>query len=280
MIERFNFYDVYGYLLPGLVLLAFATVPLSLATRSMPDLELSSAAALVVVGYLTGHILQLLAREVLPSKFADAKGIRRYPSDFLLDESDTTLRPEVKESLRRHVLQWFAIDVSSANARDEAFGLCRSACATGNVKSYGEQFQGLYALMRGISAAAIIAAANYLGWCLSVWVRGRWVALFWVLLFAVIVTLLFSYSKPYAYWIACAAALAVGGLSGARLGMSQTVVFILLGLAGVVVVLALRAIQAQEYYAKKFAETIYKDFVVFARLTELEARIQNEKSSE
>lgn len=58
MIERFNFYDVYGYLLPGLVLTALLGLPFWIAGRLTPPAQFASAALAIVIGYVLGHFVQ------------------------------------------------------------------------------------------------------------------------------------------------------------------------------------------------------------------------------
>src|SRR4051794_30126801 len=77
MIERLNFYDVYGYLLPGSFLLFLLWLPFGIVTGAWPPGEVTSALIAVVIAYITGHLLQGLIREVLPSDLPPA---RRYPS--------------------------------------------------------------------------------------------------------------------------------------------------------------------------------------------------------
>ena len=60
MIERFNFYDIYGYLLPGLALVGFGWLPFGLLSRSFPKNELLSAVLVLAFGYVLGHLLQNL----------------------------------------------------------------------------------------------------------------------------------------------------------------------------------------------------------------------------
>jgi hypothetical protein len=57
--------------------------------------------------------------------------------------------------------------------RDEALFLCRSALIKSKTVSYAEQFEGLYALMRGFSAAFAVAVVYYLGWAYSSLWPGR-----------------------------------------------------------------------------------------------------------
>ena len=166
MIERLNFYDVYGYLIPGLIFLAFLWFPYTLAGGASASVDWSSALLALVFGYVLGHLIQGLAIAALPS------GRPRYPSDILLDDGDTSFSPEVKSRLVNRILLQFDIDVRDAtnlNAdvlrkrRQDTFMLCRRTLIQKGVASYAEQFEGMYALMRGVAAACILGFGYYLG---------------------------------------------------------------------------------------------------------------------
>lgn len=43
MVEKFNFYDIYGYLIPGLVLIGLLWVPIGLLWHVWPKAEVTSA---------------------------------------------------------------------------------------------------------------------------------------------------------------------------------------------------------------------------------------------
>lgn len=43
MIERFNFYDIYGYLLPGATLVGLLWLPFGIITGTWPAAQLSEA---------------------------------------------------------------------------------------------------------------------------------------------------------------------------------------------------------------------------------------------
>lgn len=87
MISKFNFYDIYGYFLPGLVVLTLLWLPFGVIDRALPAGELFTALPAIPFAYIVGHILQDVARSAFPST---AKG-GRYPSDIILDPEDSTL---------------------------------------------------------------------------------------------------------------------------------------------------------------------------------------------
>ena len=63
--DRFNFYDVYGYLLPGLVTLGLFALPFRIVAGFQLPSEWSGTFVALVVGYVVGHVLQNLASPVL-----------------------------------------------------------------------------------------------------------------------------------------------------------------------------------------------------------------------
>lgn len=181
---NFNVYDVYGFAVPGFLLVAVLWLPFGLIQKNWPDPELSSALIGVVLVYSAGHLLQTVADRVLPSSLPNG----RYPSSVVLDRADKTFTQRVKERLVEKIGTTFGLDIvldPPVNATDEmrkemdrvrndAFFLCRSALIKSNTVTYAERFEGLYALRRGLSAAFAVAVVYYLGWAYSSLWPGRW----------------------------------------------------------------------------------------------------------
>ena len=177
MTIKFNFYDIYGFALPGFLLLALLWLPFGLIDNQWPDAEFSSALLGVIFAYFVGHVLQTVAHHALPSSLPNG----RHPSSVLLDMRDETFTNRTKERLAERIHTVFGLDVSLNlapdapaeerkevdRARNDAFFLCRSALIKSRTVFYAEQFEGLYALMRGLSAAFAVAVAYYLGWACS-----------------------------------------------------------------------------------------------------------------
>lgn len=175
MLDRFNFFDIYAYLLPGAVAIALAWLPYVLLGADLPSGAVSGALALIGAAYVAGHALQTLAKDLWSSKVVWLDGKREYPTHALLDASDSTLSPKVKSGLTEHLRDVFKIDVSAGSsaeqriARDEAFRLCRTLVKRDRGASYAEQFQGLYNLMRGCATALLFACFYYTGWMIAKW---------------------------------------------------------------------------------------------------------------
>jgi hypothetical protein len=170
MTIKFNFYDIYGFALPGFLLLAVLWLPFGLIDNRWPDAEFSSALVGVIIAYFAGHVLQTVAQQAIPSNFLGG----RFPSWKFLDKQDRNFSPEFKRRLAHQIKTVFELDVAlgaeagaADKVRNDAFFLCRSALIKSKTVIYPEQFEGLYALMRGLSAAFGIAVVYYLGWAYS-----------------------------------------------------------------------------------------------------------------
>ena len=177
MIEKFNFYDVYGYFIPGLALLTLLWVPFGVFEHVWPASQLSSAVAALAFAYIAGNMLQNLAGQSIPSKQKDANGVQRYPSSFLLD--DQTIRSPLisKHLLGDTVKEKLRIDVAIGDPgtdehiraqidrrRREAFLLSRAILLKEDLAKYTEQFEGMYSLMRGLAAAFFLGSTYLMGW--------------------------------------------------------------------------------------------------------------------
>ena len=160
MIERFNFYDLYGYLIPGLVLVVLVWLPFGIVLDFIPDAKVASVAAVLAGGYIIGHFMQSIASQAIASTVRDAEGNSSYPSVVLLNGSDSTFTNELKNEINSRVHTWFRLEVRAneeatreiARIRQDAFFLCRRV--VNQTSSYSEQHQGLYSLMRGLIAAS------------------------------------------------------------------------------------------------------------------------------
>ena len=89
MIDRLNFYDVYGYFIPGTVLLALLWLPIGITTGTWPPAELSSTIVALIASYLVGHLIHAWVSEAYPHT---KNG--RPPSTVMLDDADTLISPQ------------------------------------------------------------------------------------------------------------------------------------------------------------------------------------------
>lgn len=123
MIERFNFYDIYGYLIPGALLIAVLWFPHAVWQDIAPSEEISAALAMVVAAYVCGHILQIVAARALPSSEL-VHGKDRPPSDLLLSETHRRAFPaEFRRKVIDTIRYRLAIDATIEKNRDAAFSV-------------------------------------------------------------------------------------------------------------------------------------------------------------
>ena len=281
MIERLNFYDVYGYLLPGLALLGVAWSPFSfVAGWTLPG-ALSSALFALVVAYAVGHLLQGLIRTALPQERRE-KG-NRLPSDYLLDEQDPGLTDEVRARVIDLILANFSLDVRTApdvakrtDRRKDAFLLCRRALIQQRAGSYAEQFQGMYALMRGLAAVAVLSASYHLGWsCGRLIPIGPAGWIIWILVGLAVVGAVLPFarrvSESRVFWSLLIALVPLGAALSSSLktvsSLGATDIAVLLVVAAGSLFAFHRFRQSYEYFGQEFAATVYRDFYVLNQMT-------------
>src|SRR5690349_8493925 len=99
MIQNLNFYDIYGYLIPGLTLAILLWLPRGLTSGKWPSADWTSALLGVVIGYVIGHLIQIVGRNALPSQTMNG----RFPSEALLDSDDKSFSPSLKQRLQTRI---------------------------------------------------------------------------------------------------------------------------------------------------------------------------------
>lgn len=279
MIQRFNFYDLYGYLIPGLALVVVLWVPFGIIYRWLPTGpagDLSWLALAVVIAYVAGYFVQSIATNGIPSG-TDLT----YPSVTLLNQSDATFSPELKAKIADSVRSRFNLEIDAdkdadltvARRRQNAFSLCRPIVNASS--SYPEQFQGLYSMMRGLMLAMAFGMTYMYGWALSVQRASCVLAIggtiLVISLVGIVLCALLRFLQPLrSKWkyATDAAALILTGLflmgAGYRLGLHVTpnkipaglfVVIALVYLAG-----ALRFYVSYRSFSRDFARTVWEHF--------------------
>ncbi|HEY6252375.1 MAG TPA: hypothetical protein VI685_20665 [Candidatus Angelobacter sp.] len=290
MIDKFNFYDIFGYFLPGASLLLLLWLPFGLVRKSWPASDLGSAVIGVVVAYVAGHFLQMICTKVIPSTVALGQHKRpRYPSDVVIDKDNSNLSIDFKKKLEARVKEKFDLDIGVEQpeskeldqVRRDAFFLARHILIRAKQVSYAEQFEGLYTLTRNLAGALAIACVNYIGWAVSI-VRRTWLDC--VVIVIVTVSLLAaatfaaqllreqkdlqeSFGKNASMWLERLSALAlmltalgVGYWTGRRYEVTP-VKMGELAVCGIGALLgALRCYSAYKSFTNSFAITIWRDF--------------------
>ncbi len=289
MIERFNFYDVYGYFLPGLAFLALIWLPIGIVRHFWPGKEITSAIAALAFAYIAGHILQTVFGNALPSKGKDSKGRRRYPSDYFLDSDDPTFSNEFRHELESLVKRVFHIHLNVGNpvsesemgqiskARQDAFRLARNTLLKPDLQSYGQQFQGLYALMRGLAGAFWMGSAYSLGWSISSipngWLGYVKVAGYIGLAIAVGVGFVPVFGNPKSKarmildrvtLLSVLVALSASGvLLGSYLNASKAQLFAFMLIAAASLWCGARCFSSYKHFAAEFAKATWNDFLSY-----------------
>jgi hypothetical protein len=275
---KFNFYDIYGFALPGFLLVAVLWLPFGLIQKNWPDPQLSSAVIGVVLVYIAGHLLQTVARQVLPSRLPNG----RFPSSVFLDRGDGTFSDSFKKRIAEQIHFAFGLDVfpelpahkgdevpkTVDHVRDEALFLCRSALIKSKTVSYAEQFEGLYALMRGFSAAFAFAFVYYLGWAYSSLLRWQGTGYLIVLgIIGALITILTGNRSNTARRVTAAFLLLAAFASGHYLGQlvvgtSEHRNLFLVGTLLSVFAFE-RCYGSYKGYAQEFVKAIYRDFYLY-----------------
>jgi hypothetical protein len=284
VLEKFNFYDIYGYFIPGAVLLVLLYAPFTLTgwQPTVPLGEFSTVVLAVIVSYLIGYFMQSMATNAVPSKF---DGL--YPSVRLLNPSDHTFATKLKETISVRCLSRFGIDPEISkearshpeveSARNTAFRLARAATNARRSGTYSEQYQGLYSMMRGLAITFAFGCLYMIGWSVSLWhYHGTPVIAFWLEVLSLAATLglaIWRYAQGFESGARKAAdvwgLVAVAGLAlGAGAFVGQTEIFDLradlIFWASVVVFLAaaLRFYVSYELFSNEFAKAVWTGFCV------------------
>lgn len=298
MIERFNFYDVFGFLIPGSVLLLGLWLPFGLLDGALPATAFSSALVAVVVAYLIGHFLQNWGSQAFPSTH---KGRKR--SSLVLDEESKNLPAALRTQVITFARGELGVDLreqarpaapsgstpeaerlreqqqASDGRRDAAFLLARELLIAKKMVGYAEQHEALYVMMRGNMIAAGIGAIYLLGWVLATPAATpiAAAALCGSVAATVVATTLFAWFYPdpepqrrpslrtkLARLVAAAVALDAL-LGGMTLGASRLFWadqrLLLLGAAAGFAILALQSSLSYRAYADEFVKAVYRGFV-------------------
>jgi hypothetical protein len=290
MIEKFNFYDVYGYFLPGLMFLGIVWLPFGFVGGVWPPSGWNSAIVIGASAYILGHLLQRFVTTDLPSKIRkEPGGTLRYPSEMALD-ADSELPKELRWKIGTIAREQFGLDLCVDQKPDDeidkrrnaAFLLARQVLIREKAVSYAEQFQGMYALMRGLSVAFGVATVYWLGWAGST-LRNRGLIVSDVLILTIALLLLINVSVQLVYgrsaspkkhgwwtfvkrrcpWIFLVSFFAIGYAAGLRYLVKMSHGAPLALLAGLALVASLRMYDGYKYFAGRFASTVWRDFLAY-----------------
>jgi hypothetical protein len=162
-----------------------------------------------------------------------------------------------------------------SKARQDAFRMARNTLVKSDADSYGQQFQGLYALMRGLAAAFWMGSAYMLGWCFYAVGGGchrHIIFLGWSgLAIASAIGFGFVFGHPGSKWrmildrFSYTSLLIALCASGAQLAfyssLSRTQVLVFMLISAACVWCGARCFVAYKHFADEFARTTWNDFL-------------------
>jgi hypothetical protein len=280
LIERFNFYDVFGFFIPGSVLLLVLWAPFGIIEGRGPTTELTSAVIAIVAAYLTGHFLQAWATRAYPSSKGD-----RARSTIMLDDAEETLQDEDRKAFAIVARREFGLDIAGPGGdaacdgrRVAAFFRARERLVATETASYAEQFQGLYTMMRGNMVATVSGAYYLFGWVISV---SRLQAIGTGILVLVVATGLAIVGYGSSVQGSTARErkdrerrharqlmnlfpimfVLIGFVAGGSAMPTIPQRFLLLGAFAVMVAVAAQSARSYEQYADEFAKAVYRGFI-------------------
>lgn len=290
MIEKFNFYDIYGYFLPGLALIAVFWLPFGLVLHKWPSGDIASAVLDIALAYFAGHIMLYVSTNTLTSYDVQKStpGHQRYPSETVLDSDSNDLPKEAKDKIAEAVRKELKLEVGVENSsgnfdgnRKAAFNLARQRLSLEKLQSYAEQFQGMYSLARGLVIAFAVGAAYYSGWVLGA-VRCHLLLVLAIalgllsLLALVNLAIAINQEKDrerksnLEYLFGCTwllASFAAGWTAGFVYKVSAVQCALLAVSAGIALVLSLRCYVQYRYFTVQFAVTVWQNFAAFVLRT-------------
>jgi len=80
-------------------------------TETWPNQDISNALFLAALAYIAGLMLQNVAEKVVPATASDCAKRKRFPSDLILDHSDSRFGKDFKERLSKQVKVLFGLDI-------------------------------------------------------------------------------------------------------------------------------------------------------------------------
>jgi len=231
---------------------------------------------------------------VVPSKVRGTQSKKlRERSSVILDTKDTVFTPEFKAILGKQISAAFGVQIigNDANAilnRDTAFFQARTYLLLNKNAGYVEQYEGLYAMMRGFASAFIVGCAYLVGWGLSFhWSiagmgRAVWVVMAASIAGALIATGFTVYfeaqlrpadeeacerldeRKKVSYlWVSGCMLFFVAGVGyflGTWKPAPARIEFFLWAALPMALISSIRCLHAYSDWAEKFAEGVWRDF--------------------
>lgn len=283
MIEKFNFYDVYGYFLPGAAFLAILWIPYGVVSHRWPSSNWTGAVLVAVLAYILGHLVQSIATNAIPSWGTNG----RFPSEIFLDSDNKELPDICKTNIQDLMKKQFGLelevnkvgDATIDKVRQNAFRLARQILIQGKAVSYAEQFQGMYALTRGLVSVFALAFTYWLGFAAQAGLRGGVLLGVSIVVLAVSLLAMANLSlallrfrpRPLikqrielAYAVLLVTAfLSLGYLLGGHYPVTPRQGAFLAFLSAWALIACLRAYGAYQFFAGQFASTVWRDYLAY-----------------
>jgi hypothetical protein len=198
-----------------------------------------------------------------------------------LDETDTTFSSEFKSKLAAKIEAAFGLDIRgngppTSRQRGDALFLCRSALIKAKTVSYGEQFEGMYSLMRGLALAFWLGACHIAGWC-SISITALRPGALPCALGGLCIAIAIQFRQPpppakqtrkkaLASLVALSLALVGGGYVLAEdHAVSLELRYLLFGLVLIAVLLSKKCYHAYRSFTWEFAKAVYRDFATYEK---------------
>lgn len=283
MIEKFNFYDVYGYFVPGAAFIAILWLPFRLVGRPWPSSTWAGAIIAIVLAYIAGYFIQLVAANALAPRNKEG----RLPSEVYLDKDDKVLPCELKKRIQDLIDKQFGLKLEVEakgndaidKERNNAFLLARQILIQGKAASYAEQSQGMYALTLGLVSGLSLGSAYWLGFAATAFVR----QCIPVVILILGLTLSFLVLGNLSLWpidpalpplkkrrrereyfaVVLIAFLLIGYACGLQCQLGQRYGILLLFLSAGAFIATLRAYGGYKSFAGLFAATVWRDYLAY-----------------
>ncbi len=156
--NQFNVYDIFGYLLPGALVVIVSLVAFSQYVSISLQPTLGESAILVVVCYIVGHFVRASVADRI-------KGLK--PSAEILAPDDRTFPDEIKTRIIESLAGVFSVSQTShpdlAKEQQYYFDLAYALIVQKNAAGYTPIYNSLYALYRGLLAASGLSSMIVIG---------------------------------------------------------------------------------------------------------------------
>jgi hypothetical protein len=169
METKFNLYDVFGYFIPGsvmVIVLYLFLLGMGVTIAQDHSLDWSSALILIPVAYVIGNLIHQFMRPIIHVRNFAVK---------LASDNDNSLPDQFKVYWREEVQRLFGIDVPSFKMGEKdkeeltqkAFNLCYDYVIQSGKGVYTENFNAVYGMFRSMIFVVVLSAVLALVYVLA-----------------------------------------------------------------------------------------------------------------